>query len=58
MKEIFVLFNHLDNQRYTFLKKKLRAKESWLEAEKLMILMVLFTLRFTPFKWYTYGKRC
>ena len=29
MKSIFVFFNHLDNQRYTFSKKKLRAREGW-----------------------------
>ena len=56
MKSIFVLLNHLDNQRYTFSKKNEEQKKVSFEAEKR--LMVRFTLRFTSFKLYSYPKRC
>ena len=56
MKSIFVFFNHLDNQWYTFSKKNEEQKKAILEAEKR--LMVRFTLRFTSFKLYSYHKRC
>ena len=56
MKRIFVLFNHVDNQWYTFSKKNEEQKKTGLEAEKR--LMVRFTLRFIPFKLYIDGKRC
>ena len=56
MKSIFVLFNHLDNQRYTFSKNNEEQKRTGLEAKKR--LMVRFTLLFIPFRLYIYGKRC
>ena len=65
MKSIFVLFNHLDNQRYTFSKKNEEQRKAGLEAKKRLVLR--FTLRFTTFiillllflRFYnSYGKRC
>ena len=44
MKSIFVLFNHLDNQRYTISKKKLIEKESWFGDQETVDGMVYITV--------------